>query len=86
MPDKHKVSWMSINDVVIRADGVDRAIMAAMRAAANGTDGIVESKAHPTVRVENLRTGEVAVVSIDKDYKVVKIHELDGKVQTTDTE
>lgn len=86
MPDKHKVSWMSINDVTIRADGVDHAIVAAMRAAANGTEGIVETKAHPTMRIENMRTGEVTVVSIDKDYKVVKIHELDGKVQTTGTE
>jgi hypothetical protein len=77
---------MSINDVTIRADGVDHAIVAAMRAAANGTEGIVETKAHPTMRIENMRTGEVTVVSIDKDYKVVKIHELDGKVQTTGTE
>ena len=84
MSDKHKVSWMSINNVSVSADGVDRAIIAAMRAGEDGTDGIVETKAHPVMRIENTKTGEVTVVTVDQDYKVVKTHELDGKVQTPD--
>lgn len=72
MPDKYNVSWMSISQTTVSSDNVDHAIMAAMRVAG---DGLVETKSHPVMRVENLTTDEITVVSIDKDYKVVKTHD-----------
>lgn len=84
MSDKHKVSWMSINDVTVSADGIDHAIVAAVRASDAGTEGVVNVKAHPVMRIENLKTREVTIVTVDQDYKVVKTHELDRKVQTPD--
>jgi len=75
MPDKYTVSWMSISNVKVPADNVDHAIMAAMRAAATGVEGIVETKAHPVMKIENMETDEVVLVTVDKDYKVVRIHE-----------
>jgi len=77
MPDKYNVSWMSINIAKVSADNPELAIVAAMRAAGEGMEGVVDTKAHPTMRIENMRTHEVTLVTVDADYKVVKTHEHD---------
>ena len=74
MTKKYEVKWMAENVARVVADGVDQAIVAAMQKAA---DGNTKSAIVPIMTVDDRHTGEVTVVTIDQDYKVVKIHELD---------
>ena len=74
MTKRYEVTWMTENTARVAADNIDRAIVAAMRKAA---DGNMESTVLPTISVKDVHTGDTMVATIDQEYKVVKVHELD---------
>ena len=71
MTKRYEVTWMTINTARPVADDVDHAIVAAMQM--TGTQGTTL----PTMTVKDCYTKKVTVVTVDKDYKVVKVNELD---------
>lgn len=74
MTKRYEVKWMTENTARVVADDMEHAIVAAMRMS---VDGSIKRTAIPIMTVKDLHTGETTVVTIDQEYKVVKVHELD---------
>jgi len=74
MTNKYEIVWMTANHATASADGVEDAVAKAMQMKKEGKIRIVGIC---DIRVKDCRTGETAIVAVDKDYKVVKVHELD---------
>ena len=72
MTKRYEVTWMTENVARPVADDVTGAVAAAMRMTGCIKRGII-----PTMSVKDCYTGKITTVTVDKDSKVVKIHELD---------
>lgn len=72
MTKRYEVTWLTENVARPVADDVPGAIAAAMQ-----MTGSIKRGSLPTISVKDCYTGKISVVTVDKDYKVVKVHELD---------